>query len=319
MISGRFSFIMTVLAFLATAVSFAQTTVSVAPETTGISPGESATLAIGVTNVTNLHGVHIVLAFDNSTVVIDSVSEGPFLRSAGPPVFFSYNPQPGPTVDSITIDQAILDLVGVSGSGGLFNVSFHGVSEGTSPVTLSSVELRDPMNHTILSTTVSGMILVWGSVDVAISSGWNMISNPVTSLNDSVTSLFPTSLLSYAYAFNPSAGYVSSFVLTNGVGYWGRFPGPAAQTIRGMRRTADSIRVISGWNMVGTISNPVDTSAVVSNPPGLRLSSWFGFGQSGYNAVTQLLPGRAYWVRCSSAGTFVLTSPPVRPASRPRR
>ncbi len=147
---------------------------------------------------------------------------------------------------------------------------------------------------------------------VPILAGWNMISNPMTVANDSVRALYPTSSFAYAYAF--SGGYLQRSTLTNGVGYWGKFPSASTQPIVGIPRTSDSISVITGWNMVGTISDPVDTSTIVSIPGGLRVSSWFGYGVSGYTPATQLVPGKGYWVRSSGVGKFVLTSPLARPA-----
>jgi hypothetical protein len=54
----------------------------------------------------------------------------------------------------------------------------------------------------------------------------------------------------------------------------------------------------------------VDTSTIVSVPPGLRASNWFGYS-SGYTPVTQLVPGKGYWLKSSAAGKFVLANPLV--------
>ncbi len=146
-------------------------------------------------------------------------------------------------------------------------------------------------------------------IDDSLLSGWNMISNPVTVANDSVHSLFPTSSFSYAFAFDPGMGYVQSQVLVNGNGYWGKFPAAVSVTLTGGLRTVDSIHVVTGWNIVGTISSPVDTSTILSVPPGLRGSAWYGYGASGYTPVSRLVPGRAYWVKSHGAGIFILVAP----------
>jgi hypothetical protein len=108
------------------------------------------------------------------------------------------------------------------------------------------------------------------TLNVGIASGWNLISNPVTNPipGDSVKQLYPTSLNSYAFEF--AGGYVQRFRLANGKGYWEKFPGAISQSITGTPRTRDSISVVAGWNIVGSISNTVDTSTIVSVPPGLR-------------------------------------------------
>jgi hypothetical protein len=60
--------------------------------------------------------------------------------------------------------------------------------------------------------------------------------------------------------------------------------------------------------MVGSISITVDTSTITSTPPGLRASNWFGY-TGGYNAVSQIVPGKAYWVKANQAGTFLFDEP----------
>jgi hypothetical protein len=162
-----------------------------------------------------------------------------------------------------------------------------------------------------LNATSSGAITVTpGTIttNVSIASGWNLISNPVTNPipGDSVKQLYPTSINSYAFEF--SGGYVQIFRLINGKGYWGKFPGATSNAITGTARTRDSITVVAGWNILGTISDTVDTNTIVSVPPGLRVSRWFGYS-GGYTAVAQLIPGRGYWVKSSGAGKFVLANP----------
>ncbi len=92
-----------------------------------------------------------------------------------------------------------------------------------------------------------------------------------------------------------------------------QFQAPVAGTLR----TRDSVSVVSGWNIVGSISTPVDTNTIASVPPGLLASSWFGYS-GGYIAVTQLVPGKGYWVKSDAAGKFVLANPLVaKPAQVP--
>ncbi len=293
--------------------SYAQTSVFVSPETSRVAVGESLTVAVTVGAVANLHGAHLVVTFDNAIICVDSVTQGPLMEGSGLPVFFSINPLPGPTTSSMVVDEAMLGLGSVSGSGVLFRMRFHAVGGGTSPVTLMTVDLRDPTNLPIPAVSFSGTVAVARStVTVNMMQGWNMISNPVTVSNDSVRQLFPQSTFDYAFAFTPGAGYIQRYTMDNGVGYWEKFPTASGQTIIGTERTRDSLDVVAGWNMVGTISSPVDTGSIVSVPAGLRGSDWFGFGPSGYVAVPQLVPGNAYWVKSNGPGRFVLASPGAR-------
>jgi hypothetical protein len=66
--------------------------------------------------------------------------------------------------------------------------------------------------------------------------------------------------------------------------------------------------------MVGSISNPVDTNTIVSVPPGLRGSNWYGYAPAGYVPVAQIVPGKGYWIRSNGAGKFVLSNPLSGPA-----
>jgi hypothetical protein len=178
-----------------------------------------------------------------------------------------------------------------------------------SPVTTGFQQARVTIVHD--GTTSPDTIHLEGtgsnSVAVLIESGWNMISNPVNATNDSVRALYPTSLFPYGFAFVAGGGYVQSYRMTNGLGYWGKFASPTGVEIAGDFRESDSIEVAAGWNMVGTISGLVDTSAIVSIPAGIRASSWFGYS-AGYSPATQLVPGKSYWIKASAPGTFILHS-----------
>jgi hypothetical protein len=172
---------------------------------------------------------------------------------------------------------------------------------------------QSPDSIGVTGSGVSATVMV----SVSIASGWNLISNPVSNPipGDSVRQLYPSSVSAYAFEF--SGGYVQRFRLLNGKGYWGKFPGALSNPITGTARMHDSISVVAGWNIVGTISHPVETSAIIEVPPGLRASQWFGYS-SGYTPVTQLVPGKAYWIKASTAGWFVLPDLPLSGPSTSR-
>lgn len=151
------------------------------------------------------------------------------------------------------------------------------------------------------------------TVSVPIAEGWNLISNPVERpvLMDSLRQLFPASLFPYAFAFTPT-GYVMAHVLERGSGYWGKFPGNDLNEIVGISVEQDTFQVRGGWNVVGSISVPVDTAAVASAPTGLRASPFFAFA-GGYQPSTTIEPGRGYWVKCTGNGSLILSG------SSPRR
>jgi Flp pilus assembly protein TadG len=146
------------------------------------------------------------------------------------------------------------------------------------------------------------------TLGVALANGWNLVSLPVTNPlpGDSVRQIFPTSLNPYAFEF--AGGYTQRYRLANGKGYWAKFPAAATQNVTGTPRYIDSMSVNAGWNIVGSISNPVDTNTIISVPAGIRASNWFGYA-GGYTPVTQIIPGKGYWVKASAAGRFVMANP----------
>jgi hypothetical protein len=67
------------------------------------------------------------------------------------------------------------------------------------------------------------------------------------------------------------------------------------------------INATSGWNLIGGYQNIVSTSGLTTTPPGLITGSVFGYS-GGYNAVTELLPGYAYWIKLSGDGQINIPS-----------
>ncbi len=143
---------------------------------------------------------------------------------------------------------------------------------------------------------------------VTLLGGWNMISLPLEVEDPSNAVLFPTSISNaFAYA-PPPAGYISQNNLQNGRGYWLKFSAPQAALITGIPITADTISLNQGWNLIGSISYPLAKTAVIQSTGGLIISNYFEYvgPPAGYVSRDTLLPGRAYWVKASTAGSIIL-------------
>ncbi len=154
----------------------------------------------------------------------------------------------------------------------------------------------------------SGTVLTYNSPAVVrVGPLWNIVSLPVETGDVLKDSLFP-SAISPAYRYSPG-GYVVEESLKTGTGYWLKFPSSEQFEFTGLPRTSDSIFVEEGWNMIGSLSVPVDVSSITTIPPGILASGFFEFGV-GYSAVQELAPGKGYWVKVSAAGTMVLTGTP---------
>ena len=62
------------------------------------------------------------------------------------------------------------------------------------------------------------------------------------------------------------------------------------------------VQVNEGWNLIGATTT-IQASEVTTNPPGIIISSFYGFNSSYYVANT-LEMGKGYWVKVSSNGTI---------------
>jgi hypothetical protein len=101
-----------------------------------------------------LRGYHLEITYDNTYVYVDSldihVTEGSFLSDVGGTAFYVL------PVDENTfvVDCAILGATaGATGIGDLCSITFKGrTGDGTSVVEFNEVILRDPDNHTIMSS-----------------------------------------------------------------------------------------------------------------------------------------------------------------------
>lgn len=142
-------------------------------------------------------------------------------------------------------------------------------------------------------------------VRIPVRAGWNMVSNPVTSGNDSLHRLFPTAN-SVAFSYDPGAGYQVSPLIGPRLGYWVRFPDTDTVELPGLRRSADTIGVAAGWNMVGSVTGPLSAAAVTSDVPGMATSHYFGYN-SGYYTSDTIWPGSGYWVKASQTGNLIFS------------
>jgi len=74
----------------------------------------------------------------------------------------------------------------------------------------------------------------------------------------------------------------------------------------------DTIAVERGWNIVGSLSSPFLVADVLSDPPGIISSDFFGYDAGGSYAIADsIAPGGAYWVKIGQVGRLILASPPA--------
>lgn len=131
-----------------------------------------------------------------------------------------------------------------------------------------------------------------------------MVSVPVT-LTDYRTTIIYPSAISGAYAFDPLVGYRLKDTLKNGAGYWLKFGSSHTISILGLPRGVDTVVVSDGWNMIGSITQPVASDSIVQIPSGIVASNYYAYTGT-YTTADTLFPGRAYWVKVNASGVLVL-------------
>ncbi len=140
---------------------------------------------------------------------------------------------------------------------------------------------------------------------VSLHSGWNLVSNPTVSSDDSVDHLFQgSSGIAIGYG---AGGYQVTPTMPPGNGYWLKYPASTQVSISGSSFYLDSIAVIQGWNIIGSVSTSFSTAAITSVPPGMITSRFFGYNGSYYTTST-IDPGSGYWVKVAQSGKLVLSA-----------
>jgi hypothetical protein len=157
-----------------------------------------------------------------------------------------------------------------------------------------------PLEENIFQLVYDAGNIVYSNVQ----DGWNVVSMPLTVSDRRKTAVFPTSTSS-AFAYT-TTGYVNRDTLDYGTGYWLKFPSSQALSLSGGLKASDTIDVVQGWNTIGSISTPVPVNSIIQIPGGIVVSSYFGYGNTGYGSASSIDPMRGYWVKANQNGKLVL-------------
>jgi hypothetical protein len=138
---------------------------------------------------------------------------------------------------------------------------------------------------------------------------WNLVSLPRQVSNPSLHVVFRDAS---SALFEYGDGYASRESLRTGTGYWLKFPETMCVQIDGDSVGSDTIAVVEGWNLIGSISRPVNVANITSIPPAIVTSNLFGFNGACFSTNT-IQPGKGYWIHASQPGQLILsaTPPPV--------
>jgi len=181
------------------------------------------------------------------------------------------------------------------------------VGDGTGGAIIAWQDYRNGTDWDIYAQYIDANGILDGparTLALSIGDGWNLISLPLTVNNYSKSILYPTAV-SEAFAYEGS--YVIEQTLANGKGYWLKVDGSQAISIAGSLRFLDTVAVTNGWNIIGSISTPVDVANITSEPPGMVVSNFSAYTGS-YVDATTIEPGKAYWVKVGGNGSLILSS-----------
>lgn len=175
-------------------------------------------------------------------------------------------------------------------------------SDGRDTVIENAANIYFDFNLPVRTNKVTSYIGVMIALNV--DGRWNMVSVPIYPDNYGKNVIFPTAITP-AYTYEDI--YVKKDVLENGRGYWMKFASSQIVEMFGVAYTKDTVDVSSGWNMIGSISDPIVTASITSDPPGIITSEFFTYSGS-YMPTDSIEPGRGYWVKVNQAGKLILSS-----------
>ncbi len=143
------------------------------------------------------------------------------------------------------------------------------------------------------------------SLEVVFQTDWNLIGLPLEVEDPYYTAVFPNAIPGTLYLFDGT--YTQTQELINGTGYWLRFDEQAMVTITGNLIQELSINLATDWNLISGISEVLEVSQITDPDNILIPGTFYGFEDT-YNQVSQLEPGKGYWVRTNNSGEILLSA-----------
>jgi len=131
----------------------AQTEIYISPQTVQRGVGQTFSVEVDVSDVTNLYGYELTLGWNTTILELENATEGTFLRQGENQTFFTYvvNASSG----LVKVDCTLLgDLQGISGKGTLASVQFQVKANGSCDLALSDTQLvkqnEDVISHIVV-------------------------------------------------------------------------------------------------------------------------------------------------------------------------
>jgi serine protease AprX len=136
-----------------------------------------------------------------------------------------------------------------------------------------------------------------------IDAGWNLISLPEKLADHSISSIFPTAS---SAVFIYQSKYISLDTVSERAGFWIKSSISQNVNLQGAPRLLDTIDVVTGWNMIGGLSVPIQIDSIIQLPDSIVTSEFFDYRASAYLPNTTIEPFRGYWVKVKESGKLIL-------------
>lgn len=141
---------------------------------------------------------------------------------------------------------------------------------------------------------------------INVEASWNLLSIPVVPTTKAVALNFPDAV---SPAFMYAGNYAQYDSIDHGKGFWIRYPVTTMLNVPGELLFNDTIDIDQRWNIIGSLSVPVEVASIQTLPETNYLSEFYSYSlATGYVASDTLYPGRGYWVKASENGQIILNS-----------
>ena len=139
---------------------------------------------------------------------------------------------------------------------------------------------------------------------IIVETGWNLISIPLAISDGLKINLFPSAT---SDAFLYQNEYKEIDTLSNGYGFWIKFNSPETFIIIGDIISYNLIELQPGWNLIGSLTEPIKVSSIRTIPSDIINSDFFHYSAAtGYQSSDTIFPGKGYWVKINQTGWIIM-------------
>lgn len=201
----------------------------------------------------------------------------------------------------------------------LYQVQIDPIAPSTTPVAMAllgntGLNLAKTASLTIPAGETRCYVIRYGTdvvFDLALEAGWNLVSLPLEPVPPEVAAVLDDGqdgargVLYRGDVWQwQSPGFLAATQLHACVGYWVYANRPAVLLVAGSPADQTALDLVGGWNLVG-----VETAwPVPSDSPFIGAPQAWDASFLRYQAATDLLPGRGYWVTPSGAGSIPIST-----------